>query len=471
VPEEGNRVLDYRELAPRLAEHARRLGFTHLELMPVMEHPFTPSWGYQVTGYFAPTARYGSPDDLRALVDHCHQQGIGVILDWVPAHFPRDDYALRRFDGSALYEHEDPRRGEHPDWGTLIFDYGRREVRNFLIASALYWLEEFHVDGLRVDAVASMLYLDYSRGPGSWLPNPYGGRENLDAVDFLRELTALVDERAPGAMTIAEESTAWPGVTRPVSEGGLGFTFKWNMGWMNDTLRYFARDPAHRRWHQDELSFAMLYERDEFFVNPLSHDEVVHGKGSLLGKLPGDEMARLAQLRALVAYQWTRPGKMLTFMGSELAPHVDWNFDTSLDWQLAHEPSRQGLLRFFEDLGRLYRENACFWRWDHDASGFGWIACDDADHSVYAYQRRDGDACALVVLNLSGSDWPRYRLCVPCAGAWAERLSSDAGVYGGWNHATRDEVTAEPIAMHGFGHSIELSLPPLAALVLLPVRA
>ncbi|HMA25074.1 MAG TPA: 1,4-alpha-glucan branching protein GlgB, partial [Gemmatimonadaceae bacterium] len=346
VPEDGERPLSYREIAPRLAEHVAGLGFTHVELMPIMEHPFYGSWGYQVSGYYAPTSRYGTPDDFRFLVDTLHQSGIGVILDWVPAHFPKDDYALRRFDGTALFEHEDPRLGEHPDWGTLIFNYGRLEVRNFLVANALYWLNEFHADGLRVDAVASMLYLDYSRKPGEWLPNRLGGRENLDAIEFLKQFTETVHADAPGCVTIAEESTAWPGVTTPVNEGGLGFTFKWNMGWMNDTLKYFSHDPVHRRFHQDELTFAMLYEYSERFIMPLSHDETVHLKGSLLSKMPGDEWQKLANLRVMLAYMFTRPGKKLLFMGTELAPWTEWNHDASLDWHLRDVPNRAAFGRF-----------------------------------------------------------------------------------------------------------------------------
>jgi 1,4-alpha-glucan branching enzyme len=389
----------------------------------------------------------------------------------VPAHFPRDDWALRRFDGTALYEHEDPRLAEHPDWGTLIFNYGRAEVRNFLLASALYWLEEFHADGLRVDAVASMLYLDYSRRDGEWLPNKYGGRENLDAIDFLRELNAVVAEQYPGCMTIAEESTAWPGVTRPAAEGGLGFTFKWNMGWMHDTLRYFSREPVHRRFHHDELTFAMLYEYDEHFLMPLSHDEVVHGKGSLLSRLPGDEAQRFAQLRALLAYQRTRPGKELAFMGTELAPPSEWNFDASLDWHLAEDPRRRGLQRFLEDLGRLVLERPCFWRWDHDPAGFAWIDCHDRDHSVLSYVRRDGDAQALVVLNLTPEARADYRIGAPAGGAWREILSSDAAIYGGGDHPTRGVVEAEDVPWHGLARSLRLLLPPLSALVLEPIRS
>ncbi|HET7188039.1 MAG TPA: 1,4-alpha-glucan branching protein GlgB, partial [Gemmatimonadaceae bacterium] len=355
VPEEGNRSLTYREIAPRLAEHVKRLGFTHVELLPVMEHPFYGSWGYQVTGYYAPTSRYGNPEDFRFLVDTLHQAGIGVFLDWVPAHFPKDDYALRRFDGTALYEHEDPRLGEHPDWGTLIFNYGRKEVRNFLVANALYWLHEFHIDGLRVDAVASMLYLDYSRNAGEWVPNRYGGRENLEAIDFLRQMNDVVCEDAPGCVTIAEDSTAWPGVTRPIRAGGLGFTFKWNMGWMHDTLGYFERDPIYRRFHQDELTFAMVYEHSEHFIMPLSHDEMVHLKGSLYEKMPGDHWQKLANMRALLAYQVTRPGKSLLFMGTELAEPTEWNHDQSLNWHLLQEPDRAAFMAFMERLGAVYR--------------------------------------------------------------------------------------------------------------------
>ncbi len=470
VPEEGDRVLTYRELAPRLAAHAKRLGFSHLELLPVMEHPYDPSWGYQVTSYFAPTSRYGTPDDLRFFVDHCHREGIGVILDWVPAHFPRDDWALRRFDGTPLYEHADPKRAEHPDWGTLIFDYGRAEVRNFLLASALYWLDELHADGLRVDAVASMLYLDYSRKPGEWTPNVQGGRENLDAVAFLRELNQLVESLHPGCVTIAEESTAWSGVTRPAHEGGLGFTFKWNMGWMHDTLGYFARDPVHRRHHHDELSFAMLYEYDECFVMPLSHDEVVHEKGSLFAKLPGDAWQRLANLRALLAYQWTRPGKPHLFMGAEIAQEQEWRFDASLDWHLAEDPARQGLLRFLEDLGRTVRERPCFWRWDHDRSGFEWIDCHDRAHSTFVYLRRDGDAHAIVALNLTPVPRTEHRLGVPVPGAYRVVLSSDAERYGGSGHPAPETVETDAVGWHGQPQSIRLVLPPLSALVLEPAR-
>jgi 1,4-alpha-glucan branching enzyme len=470
VPEEGGRSLTYREIAPRLAAHARRLGFTHVELMPIAEHPFTGSWGYQVSGYYAPTARYGTPDDFRFFVDYCHQQGLGVILDWVPAHFPKDDFALRRFDGTPLYEHEDPRRGEHPDWGTLVFNYGRNEVRNFLVANALYWLDEFHIDGLRVDAVASMLYLDYSRKPGEWTPNPHGGRENLEAIAFLRQLNETVQIEQPGCFTVAEESTAWPGVTRPASAGGLGFTFKWNMGWMHDTLDYFRQDPVHRRYHHDRITFAMLYEYTERFIMPLSHDEVVHLKGSLLSKMPGDLWQQLANLRLLYTYQFTRPGKKLLFMGSEFAQAREWNHDESLDWHLMEDPSRAGMLRFFEDLGHLYRDATCLWRVDPDPEGFAWIDCNDRDNSVISYERRDGPDHLIVVLNFTPVPREEYRIGAPVPGRYVQRLSSDDPRYGGSQFMTAPAVETEPVPFHGHEQSLRLRLPPLGALVLGPAR-
>jgi 1,4-alpha-glucan branching enzyme len=468
VPEDGHRPLTYREIAPRLAAHVKRMGFTHLELMPIMEHPFTGSWGYQVSGYYAPTARFGSPDDFRFFVDHCHQEGIGVILDWVPAHFPKDDFALARFDGTALYEHEDPRRGEHPDWGTLIFNYGRNEVSNFLLANALYWLEEFHVDGLRVDAVASMLYLDYSRAPGQWVPNPYGGRENLHAIDFLRRLNTTIAASHPGCITVAEESTAWPGVTTPAAHGGLGFTFKWNMGWMHDTLEYFRREPVHRKFHQHQLTFAMLYEHTERFVMPLSHDEVVHGKGALLDKMPGDLWQKFANLRLLFTYQFTRPGKKLLFMGSELAPPTEWDHDVSLDWHLADDPLRAGLLVFFEELGKLYRESACLSRGDPDPEGFVWIDTLDHENSVLSYLRRHGPDELLVVLNLTPVPREHYRLGAPREGRWLRRFSSDDPRFGGSACVTSPAVSTEPAPAHGHPQSLVLTLPPLGALALVP---
>jgi 1,4-alpha-glucan branching enzyme len=470
VPEEGRRSLTYREIAPRLADHARRLGFTHVELMPIAEHPFTGSWGYQVSGYYAPTARYGTPDDFRFFVDYCHQQGLGVILDWVPAHFPKDDFALRRFDGTALYEHEDPRRGEHPDWGTLVFNYGRNEVRNFLVANALYWLDEFHVDGLRVDAVASMLYLDYSRKPGEWTPNPHGGRENLEAIAFLRQLNETVQIEQPGCFTVAEESTAWPGVTRPATWGGLGFTFKWNMGWMHDTLDYFRHDPVHRRYHHDRITFAMLYEYTERFIMPLSHDEVVHLKGSLLSKMPGDPWQQLANLRLLYTYQFTRPGKKLLFMGGEFAQGREWDHDDSLDWHLIEDPSRAGMLRFFEDLGHLYRASPCLWRVDPDPEGFAWIDCNDRDNSVISYERRDGPDHFVVVLNFTPVPREDYRIGAPVPGRYVQRFSSDDPRYGGSQFSTWPDVETEPVPYHGHEQSLRLRLPPLGALVLGPAR-
>jgi 1,4-alpha-glucan branching enzyme len=468
VPEDGNRPLTYREIAPRLAEHVTNLGFTHIELMPVMEHPFYGSWGYQVSGYFAPTSRYGTPDDFRYFVDVMHQHGIGVILDWVPAHFPKDDYALRRFDGTALYEHEDPRLGEHPDWGTLIFNYGRNEVRNFLVANALYWLIEFHVDGLRVDAVASMLYLDYSRQAGEWLRNRHGGRENLDAIDFLRQFNDMIHAEAPGCITVAEESTAWPGVTKPGNEGGLGFTLKWNMGWMHDTLNYFEKDPVYRRHHQDQLTFAMIYEYSERFVMPLSHDEVVHLKGSLLAKMPGDEWQKFANLRALVAYMYTRPGKALLFMGTELAPWSEWNHDTSLDWHLLEDPQRQALCRFMTRLGAVYRDNSPLWRYDGEWRGFSWIDADDRENSVLSFVRWDNDKHVVVVMNLTPVPREHYRIGAPSAGTYRELISSDAAEWGGSGYSTPSTVETDPTPFHGYQQSLALTLPPLGVVVLAP---
>jgi 1,4-alpha-glucan branching enzyme len=468
VPEEGFRPLSYREIAPKLVEHVQRLGFTHIELLPVAEHPFTGSWGYQVSAYFAPTSRYGTPDDFRFFVDYCHRNGIGVILDWVPAHFPKDDFALRRFDGTALYEHEDPRLAEHPDWGTLIFNYGRNEVRNFLVANALYWLDEFHIDGLRVDAVASMLYLDYSRTEGEWLPNRYGGRENLEALDFIRYLNEVVHHEHPGAMTIAEESTAWGGVSRPTYDGGLGFTFKWNMGWMHDTLTYFRKDPIHRRFHHDDLTFAMLYEYTENFVNPLSHDEVVHGKGSLLDKMPGDVWQKFANLRLLLTYQFTRPGKKLLFMGTEIAPWSEWYHETSLDWHLLADPMRAGFSRFLSELVHLYREHPCFWRWDPDPRGFYWLDCTDRDSSVVSYVRQDGERHVVVVLNLTPVPRCDYRVGVPAWGRYVRRFSSDDRAFGGSEFETLGSVETEPVPYHGLDQSVRLNLPPLGALLLEP---
>ncbi len=466
VTEEGNRPLTYREIAPKLIEHLRRNGFTHVEFLPLAEHPFTGSWGYQVSAYFAPTARYGTPDDLRYLIDECHRAGIGVIMDWVPAHFPKDDFALRLFDGTALYEHADPRRGEHPEWGTLIFNYGRREVRNFLVANALYWLEEFHVDGLRVDAVASMLYLDYSRPEGQWIPNKYGGREDLDAVEFVQTLNTTIAEEHPGGFTVAEESTSWPRVTGPVSEGGLGFTFKWNMGWMHDTLRYFALDPIYRRYHHELLTFGMIYEYSEHFIMPLSHDEVVHGKGTLLGRMPGDEWQQFANMRALLAYQYTRPGKPLLFMGAELGMRREWNHDQSLDWHLGDHPLNAGLERYVAELGALYRERSELWRGDQDLAGFTWLDPDDRDHSTYAYLRRDGDRTSVVVLNLTPVPRHDYRIGAPLAGRYRLALSSDDPRFGGGGFGLVESVWTEPVPWQHQPHSFRIGLPPLGAILL-----
>ncbi len=466
VAEEGRRLLNYREMAARIVSHVKRLGFTHIELLPIAAHPFSGSWGYQVTGYYAPTARHGTPDDFRFFVDHCHQNGIGVILDWVPAHFPKDDFALARFDGTALYEHEDPLLGQHPDWGTYIFNYGRNEVRNFLIANALYWLDEFHVDGLRVDAVTSMLYLDYSRKEGEWRPNRFGGRENLEAVDFLKELNETIGAVYPGCISIAEESTAWPGVTRPVGEGGLGFTFKWNLGWMHDTLHYFSKDPVHRRYHHDRITFAMLYEYGERFVMPLSHDEVVHGKGSLLEKMPGDSWQRFANLRLLLTYQYTRPGKSLLFMGTELAPEEEWNHDAGLDWGLLKDPSRAAFSRFIEVLGRTYGERPAFWMLDHVPEGFQWIDCQDRENSVFSYIRRAEGETLLVVLNLTPAPRDAYRIGAPLPGRYVQLLSTDDPAFGGSGYETRPDVGTDPQGWHGFPQSLELTLPPLSGLIL-----
>ena len=462
VADEGYRSLTYREAAPRLAEHLASYGFTHVELLPLAEHAFYASWGYQVTGYYAPTARYGTPDDFRWFVDYLHQRGFGVIVDWVPAHFPKDDFALRRFDGTALYEHEDPRRGEHPDWGTLIFNYGRPEVKNFLVANALYWLKELHVDGLRVDAVASMLYLDYSRQEGTWIPNQHGGRENIEAVEFLKTTNHIVSEEAPGAIMVAEESTSWWGVTKSPSDGGLGFTLKWNMGWMHDTLQYFRKDPVHRKYHQDELTFSMLYEYSERFVNSLSHDEVVHGKGALIEKMPGDWWQRQANLRLLLAYQYVRPGKILNFMGFEVAQHNEWNHDSSVDWHLSEQESRQKLQTFLSEIGQLYLEQRALWERDPEPEGFEWIDCSDRENSVLAFVRNGHEEHLVVVMNMTPVPRESYRLGVPAAGTYTQIFCSDAVVYGGSGTPTLDVVRTEDVPWHGRDQSISLTLPPLS---------
>jgi 1,4-alpha-glucan branching enzyme len=469
VPEEGNRPLSYREIAPRLAEHVTRLGFTHVELLPVMEHPFYGSWGYQVSGYYAPTSRYGTPDDFRFFVDTLHKQGIGVILDWVPAHFPKDDYALRRFDGTALFEHADPRLGEHPDWGTLIFNYGRNEVRNFLVANALFWLEEFHADGLRVDAVASMLYLDYSRKAGEWMRNRFGGRENLEAIEFLKQFNETIAAEEPGCFTVAEESTAWPNVTKPTSEGGLGFTFKWNMGWMHDTLEYFEKDPLYRFHHHDQLTFAMMYEYNEHFIMPLSHDEVVHLKGSLYTKMPGDHWQKLANLRLLLAYMMTRPGKKLLFMGTELATYGEWDHERSLDWHLIQqEPYRAAFHEYMRRLGHVYREESAFWREDPSWEGFSWIDVADRANSVMSYLRRDGARHAVVILNMTPVPRELYRVGVPASGSYRKLISSDDPQWGGSGFGAADHFSTQRSAFHGYPQSVSLTLPPLGAVILVP---
>ena len=460
--------LGYRQAAEKLVEHCRRFGFTHVELLPVAEHPFDGSWGYQVTGYYAPTARFGSPDDFAAMVDTLHNAGIGVIVDWVPAHFPTDDFALRRFDGTALYEHADPQRGEHPDWGTLIFDFGRPEVRNFLVANALFWFDRYHVDGLRVDAVASMLYLDYSRKAGEWAPNQFGGRENLEAMAFLRETNERVYGRFPGAVTIAEESTAFPGITRPTYLGGIGFGFKWDMGWMHDTLKYFSEDPVHRRYHHDKLTFRALYKDTEHFVLPLSHDEVVHGKGSLLRKMPGDDWQRFANLRTLLIDMWGQPGKKLLFMGAEIGMWDEWSHDRALPWELLQQPMHGDIAHFVEDLGHVYRETPALWAGDEDADGFAWIDASDVEASVYSWIRRgDGEVC-VVVLNLTPVPRPDYRLGLPHAGRWVEAINSDSEHYGGSNMGNLGGVEAGDQSWHGQPASAVITLPPLSGLILRP---
>ena len=463
VPEEGNRPLSYLELADRLLDYVCDMGYTHIELMPVAEHPFDGSWGYQVTGYYAPTSRYGNPDEFRHFVDRCHQRGIGVILDWVPGHFPKDAHGLAEFDGTDLYEHADPRQGEHADWGTLIFNYGRNEVRNFLIANALFWFEQYHIDGLRVDAVASMLYLDYSRKPGEWIPNAFGGRENLEAIAFLKQLNEVCYGRHPGIMTIAEESTAWPGVSRPTYLGGLGFGFKWNMGWMHDSLVYMSRDPVHRRYHQGDITFSLLYAFQEHFVLVLSHDEVVHGKGSLLQKMPGDVWQKFANLRMFYAWMYGHPGKKLLFQGGEFGQWGEWNYAQSIDWHLLDEPLHAGLRRLVQHLNWVYKNEPALWSLDDTYEGFEWIDFHDAENSVFSFFRKGTDGSIIVfVANATPVVREGYRVGVPREGYYREIINTDAEVYGGSNVGNFGGQRSEPVWWQGRSQSLVLRLPPLA---------
>ncbi len=463
--------LSYRQLADELVAYMKEMGFTHVEMLPVSEYPFDPSWGYQVTGYYAPTARYGTPDDFRYLVDRLHQAGIGVILDWVPGHFPRDDWALGRFDGTPVYEHPDPLRGEQPDWGTLIFNFGRPEVRSFLVANAFYWLQEFHADGLRVDAVAAMLYLDYSRKPGQWRPNVHGGRENLDAIELLQEVNTLAPRLCPGAVVIAEESTAWSGVTADASTGGLGFGFKWNMGWMNDTLKYIREEPAHRPHHHELITFSMMYAFSERFLLPLSHDEVVHEKGSLWGKQPGSDEEKAAGVRTLLAYQWSHPGKQLLFMGSEFAQVREWSEARSIDWALLDDPLHSGIHRLVQDLNALYASSAALWELDYDPDGFEWIEPEDADHCVLSFVRRDRSGGVLVVVcNFAGVPHKDYRLGLPSGGPWKTVLDTSVKKYGGPRGRGLGRVEAEDKPSGRWAHSAGVTLPALAVVILKPVQ-
>jgi 1,4-alpha-glucan branching enzyme len=465
MPEEGNRYLSYRELAPRLAEYIKQLGFTHVEFLPIMEHPFYGSWGYQFTGYFAPTSRYGTPQDFMYLVDYLHQHDIGVILDWVPSHFPNDEHGLGYFDGTHLYEHGDPRQGIHPEWNSFIFNYGRDEVRSFLLSSALFWLDKYHVDGLRVDAVASMLYLDYGRKAGEWIPNKYGGRENLEATAFLRRFNEVVYQESPGVQTIAEESTSWPMVSRPTYLGGLGFGLKWDMGWMHDTLEYMTKDPIYRKYHHNNLTFRLIYAFFENFILPLSHDEVVHGKGSLLGKMPGDDWQKFANLRLLFGYMYAQPGKKLLFMGGELGQWREWAHDESLEWHLLEYPPHSGLKHWVEDLNRFYRGQPALYELDFEQAGFEWIDCNDVEHSVVSLTRRgrSPDDFLVAVCNFTPTTHPNYRIGVPQPGFWKELLNSDAREYGGSGQGNLGGKEAAPIPLHRRPYSLTINLPPLAA--------
>jgi len=467
-----NQWLNYREIADRLIPYVKKMNFTHIELLPVCEHPFTGSWGYQITGYYAPTARYGTADDFKYLVDLCHQNGIGVLLDWVPAHFPKDAKGLGRFDGTALYEHADPRQGEHADWGTYIFNYGRNEVRNFLVGNAIYWVDLFHVDGIRVDAVASMLYLDYSREEGQWVPNKYGGRENLEAIDFLREMNERVQSLFPGTLTIAEESTAWPGVTMPGYAGGLGFCLKWNMGWMHDTLSYMQNDPIFRKYHHDQLTFSMMYAFNEYFVLPFSHDEVVHCKGSLIGKMAGDNWQKRANLRLLYAYQWTHPGKKLLFMGGELGQWAEWNDAAQLDWNLLQYEEHQGIQRCVADLCKLYREEPSLYELEFKQEGFQWIDCSNRDASTLSYLRRakNPNDYLVVVCNFTPNPRHNFWVGVPEDVEYREIFNSDSRYYGGSGDVSNENVHAQPTPCQGFAHHIEITLPPLGVVVLKPFK-
>ncbi|MDX6303583.1 MAG: 1,4-alpha-glucan branching enzyme [Blastocatellia bacterium] len=466
IIEDDNRPLTYREMAPLLADYAIKNGFTHVEFLPLKEHPYGPSWGYQVSAYFAPSSRYGSPDDLRFLVDHLHQEGLGVIMDWVPAHFPKDAFALGRFDGTALYEHADPRKGEHPDWGTYIFNYGRNEVRNFLISNALFWLREFHLDGLRVDAVASMLYLDYSRKEGEWVPNELGGRENLEAISFIKELNEVTHRECPGTLMIAEESTAWPAVSHPVYAGGLGFDFKWNMGWMHDTLKYFQTDPFFRAGNHTSLTFGLIYAWTENFVLPFSHDEVVHMKGALLNKMPGEEWQKFANLRALYAYMWAHPGKKLLFMGGEFGQWREWNETESLDWHLLETPVHQGVQALITDLNKLYRKHGALWEADSEPSGFEWIEVDNVSENVLAFRRIAPSTGKEIICvgNFSPVVREGHRLGLPRAGTYKQLLNTDDEKYCGGGFGVVKSIKAEKVTAHGLDYSAEICLPPLATM-------
>jgi 1,4-alpha-glucan branching enzyme len=464
IAKEGNRSLSYREMAPQLADHLHHLGYTHVEFMPIMDHPFFGSWGYQITGYFAPSGNYGTPQDLMFLIDTLHQRGIGVILDWVPSHFPGDEHGLAYFDGTHLFEHADPRQGYHPEWHSYIFNYGRNEVQSFLISNAIFWLDKYHVDGLRVDAVASMLYLDYARKEGEWIPNKYGGRENIEAIEFLRRLNGEIYRQFPAVETVAEESTSWPMVSRPNYVGGLGFGFKWDMGWMHDTLEYMRQDPVYRRFHHDKLTFRMLYAFHENFVLPLSHDEVVYGKGSLIGKMPGDDWQKFANLRALYGYMYAQPSKKMLFMGGELGQWREWAHDGSLEWPLLDRPPHAGLLKWVRDLNHLYKDEPAMHECDCDPAGFQWIDCSDAENSVVALMRSGKSSATIIMAVCNFTPVPRYsyRVGAPRGGFWHEALNSDAAEYGGSGMGNLGGMQAVPVPLHGRPYSLTITLPPLA---------